>query len=368
MTTIDLIKTVEDIDDGHEHNKELVWEINQKGVYIHVSPGVRDILGYEPDEVIGKSYSDFFTKREKAMQDAGKILPGIQKWVHKDGHEVPLRVTNSPVFNYRGDIIGCWGSAKIDESEDTNTFIRTTAHDLKNTQTAFIEFIRIIKGMFEEHGTSTIDGVNEIKLREILGKKKIEETYGLLEAMQQAATESYGIIYPLLTFPEVVKEKKEIAPLPKLIESVIETTDMYHDIFYERNYSEGLWPVNVYSTQIKRAFGNLVLNSIQAMPDGGTISIAANNEVVREKLFESLLPGRYVKVSISDDGTGIPSEVLGGLFRPGFTTKENGNGLGLFYVRSTIKNHQGHISVESRPGKTTFTMYLPASADNLPKR
>ncbi|MHB8843941.1 MAG: PAS domain S-box protein [Nitrospirota bacterium] len=113
--------------------------------------------------------------------------------------------------------------------------------------------------------------------------------------------------------------------------------------------------------QIGQALNNMIINACQAMPGGGTVRIGLENCEVREGMGLPLRPGRYVRIAIADQGSGIPAEHLPKIFDPYYTTKPSGSGLGLAVCYSIVKNHGGHIAVESPPGKgATFTVYLPA--------
>lgn len=125
-----------------------------------------------------------------------------------------------------------------------------------------------------------------------------------------------------------------------------------------------LWPAEVDEGQIGQVISNLVLNADQAMPEGGLITVQAENVTVKEGDIRSLTAGNYVKLTVKDQGTGIPEEYLTRIFDPYFTTKEKGSGLGLTTVYSIIKNHDGHIHVESKVDVgTTVYVYLPASRE-----
>jgi CheY-like chemotaxis protein len=120
-----------------------------------------------------------------------------------------------------------------------------------------------------------------------------------------------------------------------------------------------LWPVEVDEGQISQVFNNLLINADQAMPAGGTITVQAENAMVGDEL--PLPEGRYVKITVTDQGIGIPGKYLGKIFDPYFTTKQKGSGLGLASVHSIIRNNAGYITVESQVGVgTTFYVYLPA--------
>jgi len=118
---------------------------------------------------------------------------------------------------------------------------------------------------------------------------------------------------------------------------------------------------------------NLIINAKDAMPQGGELIIKTKNVHLDEEYTQKypvLKPEKYVKISITDTGIGMTKDVTDHIFEPFFTTKESGvgTGLGLATVYGIIKNHQGHITVESEPGKgTTFTMYLPVSEKRVLK-
>src|SRR4030042_3422499 len=102
------------------------------------------------------------------------------------------------------------------------------------------------------------------------------------------------------------------------------------------------------------------------MPEGGVIRIKAENTILEKDIGIPLAEGKYIKISIKDEGIGIPKKHLSKIFDPYFTTKQKGTGLGLSTCYSIIKKHYGHISVESVLGKgTAFSIYLPASKEKI---
>jgi CheY-like chemotaxis protein len=120
------------------------------------------------------------------------------------------------------------------------------------------------------------------------------------------------------------------------------------------------------ATQIHQVFMNLCVNARDAMPEGGTIFLGAENIVVDDALAHANIgakPGNHVVVTVQDTGTGIPSSIIEKIFDPFFTTKEvgKGTGLGLSTAHSIIQNHKGFLTLESTVGKgTTFKIYFPA--------
>jgi len=137
--------------------------------------------------------------------------------------------------------------------------------------------------------------------------------------------------------------------------------------FKEKITSEPLI-VKADPTQLHQVFVNLVTNAKHAMAEGcGVLEVAVetmNFESSSNKIYSDVVPGKYVKITVSDTGIGIPEEHLDKIFEPYFTTKEKGEGtgLGLSVVHGIVKSHSGYINAHSPPGKgTTFTVYLPLS-------
>lgn len=136
---------------------------------------------------------------------------------------------------------------------------------------------------------------------------------------------------------------------------------------------EDLWVVSMDKEQISQVIVALLQNAEHSMPDGGTITISlANRELVEEQVV-GLYPGKYVMISLADEGQGIEPQYLDKIFDPYFSTKEKdsnkGAGLGLAIVHSIVNKHEGKIIVESTPGKgTIFTLYLPALSAETGRR
>jgi signal transduction histidine kinase len=125
---------------------------------------------------------------------------------------------------------------------------------------------------------------------------------------------------------------------------------------------EALWSVEVDEGQLSQVLHNIVLNAVQAMPEGGTVQVRAENIVLATSLALPLQEGRYIKITVRDHGGGIPADVLPNFFDPYFTTKASGSGLGLATAYAIVTKHDGYLTVESEEGVgTTFFIYLPVA-------
>jgi len=127
-------------------------------------------------------------------------------------------------------------------------------------------------------------------------------------------------------------------------------------------FSQKLQNAEIDKGQFSQVINNLIINATQAMPDGGTITISGENVTLTDNHPTVLSPGDYLKITVKDQGSGIPEAVKEKIFDPFFTTKKKGSGLGLASSYTIIKNHGGHIQVsETSSQGSSFTIYLPAS-------
>ena len=190
--------------------------------------------------------------------------------------------------------------------------------------------------------------------------------YKLLEKAEKASKQATGLTQQLLTFSRGGAPVKKVTSISDIIIDCTTFVMSGSNIRCDFNMSADLWPVEIDVSQISQVIQNIIINAEQAMPEGGVIRISAENTTVDSHHGLPLKPGRYVDIDIQDLGVGIPEVDLNKIFDPYFTSKPNGNGLGLTTAYSIIKKHGGHIAVKSQVGiGTTFTVYLPSSKEKL---
>lgn len=196
-----------------------------------------------------------------------------------------------------------------------------------------------------------------------------EASKDLLVTVETCTQRAASMVRQVLTFARGVEGERlllEVKCVISEIEKIVAGT-FPRRITLETRIADGLPPINGDSTQLQQVLLNLCLNARDAMPQGGTLRIEADSFEVDE-LCASLNPamrtGRYVRLRLSDTGTGIPKRIIDKIFDPFFTTKSlgQGTGLGLSTALGIVKSHQGFLDVQSEPGKgSTFEVFLPVA-------
>jgi PAS domain S-box-containing protein len=172
----------------------------------------------------------------------------------------------------------------------------------------------------------------------------------------------------LLTFAKGGAPNRKPGPVASLIREAASFSLSGAAVACTFSLPDDLWWADYDENQLGQVIENLVINAQQAMPQGGTIAIAASNVVIPSASHGVLPPGRYLAISLHDNGNGIPPEILPHIFDPFFTTKQHGSGLGLATSYSIIQKHGGTIEVESQQGQgSTFRLLIPAIEPQLPQ-
>ncbi len=193
----------------------------------------------------------------------------------------------------------------------------------------------------------------------------------LLHEIEQASCKARDLTHQFLTLSQGGYPRKEWGSIESLLKAVRGQAQAYEGIEYTLSIQDDLWPVEFDSIQMHYAISNVLTNAVEAMPQGGKIAIETKNQVIEDKSKDSTSPldeGKYVKISIKDEGRGIPEKHLNRIFDPYFSTKERGVqkgvGLGLATAYAIVEKHGGHIMLNSTTGVgTTATIYLPVAVE-----
>ena len=184
---------------------------------------------------------------------------------------------------------------------------------------------------------------------------------GFLSKAGQAAQHAAHLSSQLLTFSKGGAPLKKMVSMGELLEHAAEFALYGSNLRADFDIAVDLWKAEVDPGQIEQVINALMLNAREAMPQGGTVRVRARNIVFEEHTNAPLPSGRYLKVTITDRGAGVPEELRTKIFDPYFTTKPTGTGLGLAISYSIVKKHGGLLLLESSPEGAAFSFYLRAS-------
>ncbi|HEY3128003.1 MAG TPA: ATP-binding protein [Acidobacteriota bacterium] len=332
-----------------------------------------DLVGWTQSEAIGRQLPEVFhTLNGKTRQPfgnpanevlkTGKILTpdvGSIVIVARDGTEKSIAHSAAPICDQYNNILGV-----VLVFRDITDQQRMEEELLKAQK---MESLGILAGGIAHDFNNVLAG---ILLKTQLAERALDkgkDPRKFLTSIEEATQMATALTQQLLTFAKGGAPIRKVASLRDLLTESANFALRGSNVRCEFHIPEGLWPVEIDEGQVSQVIHNLVINADQAMPQGGTIAVSAENvEVDERNPVAELRPAPYVKVSVQDTGVGIAPPDLGRIFDPYFTTKQKGSGLGLATTYSIIQKHEGHITVDSEVGKgTTFTFYLPASTRPL---
>jgi PAS domain S-box-containing protein len=331
--------------------------------YIYVNGAFAAIGGYAPEELLGKTWQDLVppeavagldeTVRKTLHTRAIGMLTGEMTVVTKGGTRVSAFFRSRALWNGVGNYTGhiCIATdiserKKIEEEmiraqklESVGVLAGGIAHDFNNILTAIMGNISL----------ALLDAGSEGKM-----------AHRLKEA-EKSCIRARDLTQKLLTFSRGGAPLKRTVDIEGVVRNAAELAVTGSSVKCEFIVGEGVKPVEVDEGQIRQVINNLMANAIEAMPQGGVITVAVENAPLEREIFH-LTPGRYVKISVMDRGVGIPGEHLPKVFDPFFTTKHKRSGLGLAVSYSIVRKHGGAITAHSEPGGgATFAVYLPAT-------
>ncbi len=374
---------------------DTIYRISPEGNFTFISDSIAH-LGYDPKELTGKHFSEIIHPNDIPAVSRELVLPkltgkttGLKRspklfderrtgeritrclqlriipkdWKENNGNGIMY----GSVFSC-GEIV-CTGHYEADGPEG-DCFLGTvgvirdvtdrvkTDEKLQNIQK--LNSIGILAGGiahdFNNFLTAIVGNISIAKM-EIDG---LSSALHALNDAENAALKAKNLTSQLLTFSRGGAPVKKAVSVTQLLKDNIEFTLRGTNIKCRYKIPPDIWTVEVDEGQIGQVINNLVINASQAMPGGGYIDVFAENIIIDND--NNIKSGEYVQISIRDYGTGIPEDEINKIFDPYYTTKEQGNGLGLTTSYSIIKGHDGEIGVESEPDNgTLFFFYLPAS-------
>ncbi len=263
-----------------------------------------------------------------------------------------------PVFDDAGNVI-----MAIEHVRDI-TERRRLEEELRKAHK--LESLGVLAGGIAHDFNNLLTGIlGNISLAKILTDPNLK-SFKRLEEAEKAVYHARDLTQQLMTFSKGGSPVKKTASIGQIVMDSASFVLRGSNVRCRFSVPENVWPVKVDEGQMNQVINNLIINADQSMAEGGILEIVIENLNAASENEVSLTEGRYVKISISDRGVGIPEQHLHKIFDPYFTTKQKGSGLGLATVYSIIKNHDGNIGVESKLGVgTTFHVYIPASETGL---
>jgi len=328
--------------------------------------GAEQLYGWSAKEAVGKPIGELIFADAKDREAPLKLListgefHGEIKHCARDGREV---VVDSRVTLIRNDdgtprsVLGIntditerkkleMQLLRAQRLESIGTLASGVAHDLNNILTPILMCAQTLRGDLAD-----------------------EDRQSAISLIEESAQRGAGVVKQVLTFARGIEGERVLIKSSHLIE---ETIDIARQTFpksieLSSNYSEDLWSIEGDPTQLHQVLLNLCVNARDAMPNGGSLTLAAENFTADEH-YAAMAPdakvGPYVVLRVSDSGAGMTRATIDKIFDPFFTTKEvgKGTGLGLSTTLGIVKSHGGFISVYSEIGKgTTFKLFLPAA-------
>ncbi len=356
-----LRKSEEKYRDLFENANDAIFIIGDDLRYLDMNKKATEILGYSREELLAMKITDLVPSEQlpkseaefEKLRDRGFYETFVGKVRTKDGRLLDVEVSSSAIVE-EGKVTGSRDIMRditerrrmedellrAQKLESIGILAGGIAHDFNNLLTAILGNISLAR--MESHAGDSIHD-------------------RLVEA-EQVLARAQQLTQQLLTFSRGGAPLKKTIALHNLVRETVTFSLRGTRTRCDFTIPPDLWSVEADEGQLSQVFNNLAINADQAMPSGGTLHIQCSNVFVAEGSAPLLSQGRYVKITFTDQGIGIPRDHFKKIFDPYFTTKQKGSGLGLATSYSIVTRHGGSIIVESELGAgTTFQVYLPAS-------
>lgn len=324
--------------------------LNPEALRLFGASRATELIGRPVLSVFREDFRGAVSERlQKLAREGDRLQETEEVCLRLDGSEVPVMVSAVPFDkgDRKGSIVTLRDLTQKKQMEQ----------DLLLAQK--IESLGVLAGGIAHDFNNMLTGITANL--SLLGARN-PGSAELLEDALGAARSAQGLTAQLLSFSRGGQPVKKEISLERGLKEIYSLSTSGASVRQDLDLCERLWSVNADENQLKQAVNNLLLNAVQAMPGGGTLSMKAENLERAGDDGLPLKPGKYLRITVGDTGIGIPDKYLPRLFEPYFTTKPKGHGLGLAMTWTVIKGHGGYITAESVPGKgSTFSVYLPAS-------
>jgi len=361
--------------------------------FTFANPAAERIFGVAPGTLVGRNLEEFLSDAELAKVKAQTALrrAGVRSTYEiaiqtADGAQRRIQLSAVPEFDGTGSFIGTFGTVQditdrqkaqesLKESEEQRELAEEERSKLQEQlqQASKMEAVgRLAGGIAHDFNNilTAIFGYCEIGLEHVREGDPLRPSF---QQIRQSAQRAANLTSQLLTFSRRRMLRPNVVNLNELVAGMMDMLRrlLGEDIDVHVHPDAGLWNVRVDSGQIEQVIMNLAVNSRDAMPGGGVLTIATSNTGVERdyaRWHADVFPGDYVVLAVSDTGHGMDEATMGRIYEPFFTTKEigKGTGLGLATVYGIVKQSGGHISCSSELGKgTTFKVYLPRFEGDL---
>ena len=349
-----------------------IFMLDPEGRITNWNAGAARIKGYRADEIVGEHFSRFYTPEDLNVGVPQKALETAREtgryeaegWrVRKDGSRFWASIVLDAIRDEDGELIG-FAKVTRDMTEKRETRLRLEESREQLFRSQKMEALgQLTGGLAHDFNNllTAILGACELALRNAGNPEKLRR---MLDGVRNSAQRGANLTKQLLAFARAQQLEIKQVDLRQFFADVttLIRPSLRSNIDVVTELSDLLWPVDADAGALELAILNLAFNARDAMKDGGTLKISAQNVVLNGE--PEGLTGEHVALKVSDTGTGMTDEVMERVFEPFFTTKGfgEGTGLGLSQVFGFTKQLGGALTVESKPNKgATFTLYLPAS-------
>ena len=350
-----------------ENTAEAIIITDIDGNIQYVNPAFENITGYSLEEVFSKSISILDSGHHdsshfKKMWDClerGEIWRGRFVNKKKDHSLYESEATISPVKNPAGEIIH-YVSVQRDITREVQL-------EKQLRQAQKMEAIGTLAGGIAHDFNNLLLGIQGNISLSLLDLDDGSPLFSNLKKIEQYVQSGVELTRQLLGFARGGKYEVRLTDINHLLkEQNLLFSRANKSVVIEDDFDAELWNVEADQDQIEQVILNVYMNAIQAMPQGGTLSVRTENITIdKERLTPyRVKAGDYIKITVADTGIGMDQKTQRRIFDPFFTTREmgRGKGLGLASVYGIIKNHEGFINVVSQTGQgSQFEIYLPAS-------